>query len=298
MMRSSLFRLSIVVAALGLVLASLTAGAQQKPSNRGRKYKSPPPTARIEVTVVRDVNGKPIENAAVIFHPVKGEKEKGNMELKTNEDGKAIIDVLPIGDTVRMQIIAKGFQTYGDDFVIDKAQVAIDIRMKRPGEQYSIYKPHSDKKETGRDGRFIAYDDSTVLDTKTNLMWAAQAGGEDVTMHGAKAFVDNYQAGGYTDWRMPTQNEMLGLYDPGKSSSLVNGGGKPLHVATELIEVVDDCYHADPAPGAASVGLMGIPIFCFKDGKGAIAIGELFKVLPVRTAAPMAQSHSAADAKP
>jgi hypothetical protein len=97
---------------------------------------------------------------------------------------------------------------------------------------------------------------------------------------------------------MPTQNEMLGLYDPGKSSSLVNGGGKPLHVATELIEVVDDCYHADPAPGAASVGLMGIPIFCFKDGKGAIAIGELFKVLPVRTAAPMAQSHSAADAKP
>jgi hypothetical protein len=148
MMRSSLFRLSIVVTALGLVLTSLTAVSQQKPSSRGRKFKAPPPTARIEVTVVRDVNDKPIENAAVIFHMVGG--EKGNMELKTNEDGKAVIDVLPIGDTVRMQIIAKGFQTYGDDFKIDKAQIAIDIRMKRPGEQYSIYKPHPDVIQGGK----------------------------------------------------------------------------------------------------------------------------------------------------
>ncbi len=27
-------------------------------------------------------------------------------------------------------------------------------------------------KETDRDGRFIAYDNATVLDTRTNLMWA------------------------------------------------------------------------------------------------------------------------------
>jgi hypothetical protein len=140
MMRCSNFRLFAILAVFGLVLASLTAGAQQKPSDRGRKFKAPPATARIEVTVVRDVNDKPISNAAVIFHVVGG--EKGNMELKTNEDGKAIIDVLTIGYTVRLQIIAKGFQTYGDDYKIDKDKLAIDIRMKRPGEQYSIYKPH------------------------------------------------------------------------------------------------------------------------------------------------------------
>ncbi len=150
MMRSSLLRLSIIVAVLGLVLASLTAGAEQKTSYRGRKYKPPPPTARIEVTVVRNVDGKPLENAAVIFHPILGEKEEGNMELKTNEDGKAIIDVLPIGDTVRLQIIAKGFQTYGDDYKIDKAKIAIDIRMKRPGEQYSIYEPHPNVTQGGK----------------------------------------------------------------------------------------------------------------------------------------------------
>jgi hypothetical protein len=60
--------------------------------------------------------------------------------LKTNEDGKTIIDVLPMGDTVRLQIIAKGFQTYGEDYKIEKADMAIEIRMKRPGQQYSIYK--------------------------------------------------------------------------------------------------------------------------------------------------------------
>ena len=140
MLRRSFILLSIFVAGLGLLASSLVVSAQQDNSKRGRKYKTPPPTARIEVTVLRDVNGKPIENAAVIFHPMEGEKDKGNMELKTNEDGKTIIDVLPIGDTVRLQIIAKGFQTYGEDFKIDKAALAIEIKMKRPGEQYSIYK--------------------------------------------------------------------------------------------------------------------------------------------------------------
>lgn len=146
----SQLRLSLLAATLVLVCCSLAAGAQQKSSARGRKYKAPPETARIEITILRDVNGKPIENAAVIFHPIEGEKSKGNMELKTNEDGKTTIDVLPIGDTVRLQIIAKGFQTYGEDFKIDKAEMAREIRLKRPGEQYSIYKDHSQASDNGK----------------------------------------------------------------------------------------------------------------------------------------------------
>ena len=91
---------------------------------------------------------KPIENAAVIFHLVG---EKGNMELKTNEDGKAVIDVLPLGGNVRLQIIAKGFQTYGEDFKIDKAELAIGVKMKRPGEQYSIYPSRGNAADAGKD---------------------------------------------------------------------------------------------------------------------------------------------------
>jgi hypothetical protein len=147
MLSRSHVRSCALLASLVLVLFSLTAGAQQKASDRGRKFKPAPPTARIEVTVLRDLNGKPIENAAVIFH---GMHDKSNMELKTNEDGKAIIDVLPIGEPVRLQIIAKGFQTFGDDYDVDKAEFSIEIRMKRPGEQYSIYKDHPDALRGGK----------------------------------------------------------------------------------------------------------------------------------------------------
>jgi hypothetical protein len=145
----SLLRFSVSVAVTGLMVLSLAANAQDN-GKRGRKYKPPLPTARIEVTVVRDVNGKPVENAAVVFHPMAGEKDEGNMELKTNEDGKTLIDVLPIGDTVRLQVIAHGFQTYGEDYKIDKPALAIEIRLKRPGEQYSIYKMHP--KDEGKSG--------------------------------------------------------------------------------------------------------------------------------------------------
>ena len=87
--------------------------------HNGRKYTPPPATATIKVTVVRSTNGKPIPNAAVVFHPMEGDKDKGALELKSDEDGKVTIDVIPIGDTVRLQVIADGWQTYGDDYKID-----------------------------------------------------------------------------------------------------------------------------------------------------------------------------------
>jgi hypothetical protein len=133
--------LTILVALL--VMAGVSLSAQDK-SRRGRKYKPPPPTAKIEVTVVRASDSKPIENASVVFH-VDMDGDKGNMELKTNEDGKSVIDVLPIGSVMRLQIIAKGFQTYGQDYKIDKPDMAFDVKMRRPTEQYSIYKDHDGK---------------------------------------------------------------------------------------------------------------------------------------------------------
>ena len=150
MFRRSLVRLSVIVAGFALVVSSLPVGAQQDNARKGRKYKVPPPASRIEVTVLREVNGKPVESAAVIFHPLEGDRDKGVMELKTNQDGKAIIDVIPIGDTVRLQVIAKGFKTYGQDYKIDKPEMVMEIRMKRPGEQYSIYKQKTETADSGK----------------------------------------------------------------------------------------------------------------------------------------------------
>ena len=138
-MHRRIFLQSITALVAVLLFAGSFTSAQEK-EKRGRKYKAAPPTAKIEVTVLRDSDQKPIENAAVIFHTLN---DPGNMELKSNEDGKAIIDVLPIGETVRLQIIAKGFKTFGQDYKITKDQMAIEIHMVRPKGQYSIYKDHS-----------------------------------------------------------------------------------------------------------------------------------------------------------
>ena len=98
-----------------------------------------PPLATIKVTVVRSTNGKAIPNAAVIFHPMEGDKDKGALELKSDEDGKVTIDVIPIGDTVRLQVIADGWKTYGEDYKIDTDSKEILVKMKRPTAQYSLY---------------------------------------------------------------------------------------------------------------------------------------------------------------
>lgn len=145
MWRRPLSRFALLAAFFGLA-ASLAVLAQDS-NRRGRKYKAPPPTSRIEVTILRNDDAKPIENAAVIFHMVG---DKGNMELKSNEDGKSVIDVLPTGSKVLLQVIAKGYQTYGEQYNIDKPEMAIEVKLKRPGEQYSIYKHRDDTADAGK----------------------------------------------------------------------------------------------------------------------------------------------------
>lgn len=138
-MSRSRYQLALPVLAAGLlVLPGLN--AQQ---GRGRKYKPPPPTCKVSVTVVKAADGKPVEDAAVVFHPIdKNGKDQGNMELKTNEDGKAVISVIPIGDTVRVQVVATGYQTYGDAYTLADDTKEITIKLNRPQRQYSIYEKH------------------------------------------------------------------------------------------------------------------------------------------------------------
>lgn len=135
MIRASLRQGLPLVAAALLLIPVLNA----QESGRGRKYKPPPPTCKVSVTVVKASDGKPVENAAVVFHPIRNNKDEGNMELKTNEEGKTTIDVIPIGDTVRVQVIAEGFQTFGNDYPLPGDSKDIVIKLRRPVKQYSIY---------------------------------------------------------------------------------------------------------------------------------------------------------------
>lgn len=110
------------------------------------------PTAVMGFLVLREYNGKPVRNAAVIMHAVntKGKQERGDLELKTDQEGKASFDGIPYGK-LRVQVLAPGFQTFGEDYEINQPAMEITIKLKRPEGQYSIYQnQQNDKKEDNK----------------------------------------------------------------------------------------------------------------------------------------------------
>jgi hypothetical protein len=133
-------------------ISCLPAMAQDAPSKHGRKYKAPPATSHIEVTVLKKFNGKPISNAAVIFDATLDGRDQGNLEVKTDPDGKASIDIIPTGSTVRVQVIATGFATYADDYLVNEPTRQITVSMVHPKEQLSSYQDNEGKAATRKPG--------------------------------------------------------------------------------------------------------------------------------------------------
>ena len=106
------------------------------------------PMSALRFVVVRDSDGKPVRNAEVVLHPVKpkGKQAKREMELKTDAEGRTNIDGIPYGP-LRVQVLAPHFQTVGEDYEINKAEMEITVKLKRPGGQYSIYENHGEDKK-------------------------------------------------------------------------------------------------------------------------------------------------------
>ncbi len=116
----------------GFLLLSVTALAKDKAAD---KY------ADLSFTVLKQDNGKPIRNASIVLHPVNehGKQERGGLELKTDSEGKTSFSGVPYGK-LRVQVLMRGFQTFGQDYEINQPTHEIVIKLKRPQEQYSIYK--------------------------------------------------------------------------------------------------------------------------------------------------------------
>jgi hypothetical protein len=137
--------LSLAVCTGASLISPAVGFGQDDTSRHGRKYKSPVVTSHVEVTVLKSYNGKPISNAAVVFRSIKDGKDEGNLEVKTDPDGKAIIDVIPTGSDLRVQVIATGFATFGEDYKVDTATKEIAVSMIRPRAQMSTYTDNKGK---------------------------------------------------------------------------------------------------------------------------------------------------------
>ncbi|MFC1853259.1 DUF1566 domain-containing protein [candidate division CSSED10-310 bacterium] len=88
------------------------------------------------------------------------------------------------------------------------------------------------KRETKRFEHFIDNGDGTVTDTKTGLMWTKKDSwnvtGGCVTYSESISYVRQLSTGGFSNWRIPTINELRTLYDQ-KYSVISSYKGKKVH---------------------------------------------------------------------
>lgn len=100
--------------------------------------------ARIQV-VVKNLDGRPVDRASVIIRFVRGrsvvklgKKQLTVWETRTNQDGFAKVPEMPQG-TVLVQVIAKGYQTYGQEYEVNEDDKTIEIKLNPPQPQHSVH---------------------------------------------------------------------------------------------------------------------------------------------------------------
>ena len=95
--------------------------------------------------VVKSQGGKPVDRASVVVRFIQGHSVvklgkaiRTTFELRTNQDGEARIPSIPQGK-ILVQIIAKGFQTFGQTFEVNDEEKTLDITLNPPQQQYSAH---------------------------------------------------------------------------------------------------------------------------------------------------------------
>src|SRR5450631_2821583 len=98
-----------------LLVAALVFASDKKPDTQQ--------SSNLRFTVIKDDNNKPVRNASVVLHPVgkDGKQSRGGFQLKTDNEGKTESDGIPYGP-LRIQVLAPGFQTFGDDYDVNKPE--------------------------------------------------------------------------------------------------------------------------------------------------------------------------------
>lgn len=131
-------------------------------------------------------------------------------------------------------------QAYFFDGLMDELRVY--NRSLSPSEVQTLYQHNGfTKTELDGDGRFISYNDGTVVDTMTNLMWSSIDNGYDITYSDAIAYAESSTLAGHTDWRLATQDELAALFSYSKTQSAECDTQYVNHVVTDLIHLT--CFN-------------------------------------------------------
>jgi hypothetical protein len=95
--------------------------------------------------VVKTQGGKPVDRASVVVRFVEGHSViklgkaiRTTFELRTNQEGEALVPTIPQGK-IRIQVIAKGYQTFGQVYDVTEDEKQINITLNPPQQQYTAH---------------------------------------------------------------------------------------------------------------------------------------------------------------
>ena len=98
-------------------------------------------TTQLTLQVLRESDRKPVADAHVVVHFTEGrllKDKRSTWETKTNRKGVVTLPNVPLG-SARVQVIARGYQTYGDQHKLTKPAEEVTILLKPPQKQISAY---------------------------------------------------------------------------------------------------------------------------------------------------------------
>lgn len=107
---------------------------------------TPAPMTKISV-VVKTQGGHAVVGAGVKVHWSANKKHPAvrfgkavntTFELRTNQEGQANIPSIPQG-AILIQVMAKGYQTFGQTFDIDDDQKTVEVTLNPPQQQYTAH---------------------------------------------------------------------------------------------------------------------------------------------------------------
>jgi hypothetical protein len=131
-MRRSFF----IVAGLLLFTSSLLA----QENNNAAEEKDQ--TARLTLQVLSAPGREPIPDAHIVVRFTEERMlrrdKRSSWETKTNRNGVAVLAGIPTGP-VKVQVIARGYQTYGDQHELRNPEEEITVVLEPPQGQVSAY---------------------------------------------------------------------------------------------------------------------------------------------------------------
>lgn len=161
-----------------------------------------------------DVNAK-AKNGSTALHLAAAKGDAGIVELLLANN--ADVNALDNEGWSPMHSAVFWSQKETADLLAAKGGKELPAPKTPPAAKADTHAEKTPPKETNKDGQFTSYDDGTVLDTKTKLMWMGRDNGSAMSWPDAKKYAQDYHGAGYSDWRLPTLAEISALYNKAKT---------------------------------------------------------------------------------